>query len=160
MGKLILILGKICSGKSRYAERLKKEGALVFSSDELIKAAYPVCPMEQFFEIEKRLRKYLFFKAVDGVRCGATVALDFGFWNRAEREKLNEYLISRNVEYEWHYISITENTWDKNIKKRNGEIESGRADAYYIEDGKRAFYDRLFEEPTSEFIHVTVMNNW
>ncbi|MBQ7307337.1 MAG: AAA family ATPase, partial [Clostridia bacterium] len=66
MAKIILICGKICSGKTYYANKIKeKERAVILSTDE---ATFDLINNEQgeFYNIfDERLNKYLRKKAVE-----------------------------------------------------------------------------------------------
>ena len=64
MGKVYLICGKICSGKSYYAKALKeKYNAVILSTDE----ATEIC------------------------KAGANVILDWGFWTKENRSDISAY---------------------------------------------------------------------
>ncbi|MDE6745031.1 MAG: ATP-binding protein, partial [Oscillospiraceae bacterium] len=57
--KVILICGKICSGKSFYAERLRKEhGAVMLSVDEITLSLFGQHIGEKHDEICERTQKY------------------------------------------------------------------------------------------------------
>ena len=72
MGKVILLCGKICSGKSYYSRKLRDElKAVIISPDE---ATYDLLNNEQgeFYDIfSKRLIKYLTKKVGEIAQAGA-----------------------------------------------------------------------------------------
>ena len=91
MAKVILICGKIASGKSYFADKLKKENnAVILSCDELFKMIFKDDQGEKHDEITKRIREYIYKKSVEIVRAGTDVILEFGFWSRENRKCVSE----------------------------------------------------------------------
>jgi predicted kinase len=91
MAKVILICGKIASGKSCFADKLKKENnAVILSCDELFKMIFKDDQGEKHDEITKRIREYIYKKSVEIVRAGTDVILEFGFWSRENRKCVSE----------------------------------------------------------------------
>lgn len=149
MGKVYLICGKICSGKSCYAKSLKKKcNAVILSTDE---ATYDLIANEQgeFYErFAQRVNDYLKKKAVEICKAGANVILDWGFWSRANRIEISAYLQSCDIGYEWHYIDVDEDTWNRNIKERNKRIEEGNGGSdFYVDEGLLNKLLSMFEMP-------------
>ena len=93
MGKVYLICGKICSGKSYYAKSLKeKHTAVILSTDE---ATYDLIANEQgeFYNIfAQRVNDYLKKKAVEICKAGANVILDGGSDFYVDEGLLNKLL--------------------------------------------------------------------
>ena len=87
MAKVIAICGKICSGKSYYANQIKNElKAVILSTDE---ATFDLIDNEQgeFYDaFADRVNKYLMKKAVEIVKAGCNVILDWGF-GQGKKEK-------------------------------------------------------------------------
>ena len=143
MAKVISLCGKICAGKSTLARRLRNElPAVVLGSDELTLAipfehdvVYPV------------VRDYMMRKAVEIVRAGANVVMDFGFWSRADREHAKAFFAEAGVELEWHYVSVTDGEWKRNIAVRNEKVRSGKENGYFVDEGLMQKCLALFEEP-------------
>ena len=64
MAKVIMTCGKICSGKSTYAEKLRKEsGAVVLSIDELMTAVLGRELGDIHDEYVRHCEQYLYKKA-------------------------------------------------------------------------------------------------
>ena len=107
MAKVILICGKICSGKSYYARKLKeKEHAVILSRDEM---TYELINNEQgeFYNIfSERVNHYLRKKTVEIVHAGANVILDWGFWTNKGRKEISKFFKQNDVSYEWHYMAL------------------------------------------------------
>lgn len=156
MGKVYLICGKICSGKSFYARTLKeKYNAVILSTDE---ATFDLIENEQgeFYNIfAKRVNGYLRKKAVEICDAGANVILDWGFWTKAERMEISDYLKSHNISYEWHYVDVTDEVWKENIRERNLKVQEGNGGSdFYVDDGLLKKVTSLFEIPTKEEIDI------
>ena len=124
MAKAILICGKICSGKTWYANRLRdKNNAVILSTDEV---TYDLIDNEQgaFYDrFAKRVNLYLRKKAAEIVHAGTDVILDWGFWTRESRREMCAFLSAQGVAYEWHYIDIADENWEKNIAERNSRTD-------------------------------------
>jgi len=161
MGKVILICGKICSGKTHYANKIKeKENAVILSTDEV---TYDLIDNEQgkfYDEFCIKVNKYLKKKTVEFVKAGCNVILDWGFWSFDERKEISEYFKSNSISYEWHYIDITDEQWKRNIAERNKRIEecNDKTD-FYVDEGLFQKIISKFEEPSKEEIDVWYQPN-
>ena len=150
MSKVILICGKICSGKSFYANQLKRrESAVVLSTDEV---TYDLTGNEQgegYDAFAKRVNAYLMKKAAELAAVGCCVILDWGFWTRKEREEATLYFRSRDVNTEWHYIDIEDEAWFQNIAQRNEKILAGEGGSdFYVDEGLLNKVKSKFETPS------------
>ena len=157
MAKVTIICGKICCGKSTYAERLRAERrAVLLSIDEIMLAMFGQYVGDKHDEYVERTEKYLFNKSVEIVGSGIDVVLDWGLWTKEEREYAKEFYQSRNIECELHYIDISDEIWEERRNKRNEAVLMGEADAYYIDDNLAAKFGAIFEPPTEEEIDVWI----
>lgn len=153
MAKVILICGKICSGKSYYANELKKkENAVILSTDEV---TYDLTENEQgenYDRFAQKVQKYLMKKTVEFVKTGCNIILDWGFWNHIERKSITDYFTLNNIKTEWHYIDIDDDEWEKNIIKRNRRITEGKnhSDFYINEDLQKKMLSKWEKPDTSE----------
>ena len=84
------------------------------------------------------------------------MVLDWGFWMKEERDYAREFYNSRNIECEFHYIDIGDETWRARLKKRNSAILAEKTSAYYVDDNLAAKFGDLFEKPSKEEIDVWV----
>lgn len=137
MAKVYLICGKICSGKSYYSKKLKKQiNGVILSPDE---ATYDLINNEQgeFYNIfVDRLIKYLDKKAVEIVKAGADVIYERGLWSKTERESTKHYFQNNGIEYELHYIHVSDEVWHKQINERNKKcIEGNGGSDFYLDEG-------------------------
>lgn len=157
MPKVILICGKICSGKSTYAEqvRIQKQAALL-SVDEITLALFGQYCGDKQDEYVERTKKYLFDKSLELIEVGINVVLDWGFWMKKERDCAKEFYEARNIECEFHYIDISDKTWKARLTKRNSAIPAEETGAYFVDDNLAAKFDLLFETPRRDEIDVWV----
>lgn len=156
MAKVIAICGKICSGKTYYAKELKqKENAVILSTDE---ATWELIENEQGEFYDKfclKVNNYLRKKAIDIVNAGCNVILDWGFWTKKDRNEIKEYYKNNNIKLELHYIDITEDDWENNIKMRNEKIENGEnKQDFFVTEGLKEKVIKLFEIPDIKEIDV------
>ncbi len=161
MAKIILICGKICSGKTCYAKQLQeKMNAVILSTDE---ATYDLIENEQgaFYDVfAQKVNLYLRKKAVEIAKAGANVILDWGFWTKENRSEISAYLKMHAVKYEWHYIDIDEERWKKNIHERNTRIEQGQSGPdFYVNEGLLKKVISNFIEPEPEEMDVIYVPN-
>jgi predicted kinase len=158
-GKVILICGKIGSGKSHYAEQMKsKMNALLLSCDELTQTLFPSGLGEQHDEMTARIKAYLYQKAKEAADAGVDTILEFGFWSRQEREEVSALFASAGVDFEWHYVYVSDEDWRENIKERNQSIQDGASRGYYVDEGLMKKHQSLFEEPGRNEVSVWYSN--
>lgn len=114
MAKVILICGKICCGKTTYSQKLCSENnAVLLSVDEITLALFGQHCGDKHDEYVERTEKYLLSKSLELIQMDINVVLDWGFWTKAERESVKEFYKSRNIECEFHYIDISDETWNE-----------------------------------------------
>ena len=156
MAKIIAICGKICCGKSYYANQIKdKENAVILSCDELTKILFDNNLGDKHDEMSKRIWNYLLQKAVDIVNTNTNVILDWGFWSKQDRQFISDYFKSRKIICEWHYIDIDYNSWNKNIEERNKRILEGKGGSdYYLDAGLMKKLLSMWQEPSKEEIDI------
>lgn len=149
LGKVILICGKIGSGKTTYANKLAKQlNAVNISQDELMLGLFGA---ELYDNEPKKYEKYcakvedyVKLKAGEAAKAGAIVICENGFWSRSERDELRKFYADMGVECELHYIDISEKQRLQNIKDRNEEIQQGKLHFYLTDDND---INHFFEIP-------------
>lgn len=157
MAKVIMTCGKICSGKSTYAARMrKKHNAVLLSIDEIMLAMFGQYVGEMHDEYVARAEKYLFGKSLEIIESGINVVLDWGVWTKSERSEAREFYKSRGIDYELHYIDVSDEVWRERIAKRNDSISKGELDAYYVDENLAAKFGAIFEPPSTDEIDVRV----
>ncbi len=159
MAKVILICGKICSGKTFYCKNiLQKQNAVLLSCDEIESQIFHHSLGEKHDAVAVDIKKYLHKKAVDIVSAGCNVSLDWGFWTKEERNNVSRFYRSKGVEYEWHYVDVTDEIWAQNILSRNEAVASGKSDDYYADEGLLNKLKASFEIPSHDEIDVWYVN--
>ena len=157
MAKVILICGKICSGKSTYAEQLRTENkAVLLSIDEIMLAMFCFYVGDKHDEYVEKTEKYLFDKSLEIIENGINVILDWGFWTKDERIFAKKFYSARGIEHEFHYIDISDEIWKARLDKRNRAVEAGEAMAYPIDDNLAAKFGAIFEMPDRDEIDIWV----
>lgn len=157
MAKAILICGKIASGKSWYCRGLlEKSPALLLSVDEITGRIFGNSLGEAHDLVCEKIQAYLLDKAVEAVRAGADVILDWGFWTQKDRRTSAEFFRRRRVPVEWHYISVADAVWRENIALRNAAVLAGEDPSYYVDEGLLQKLQGLFEPPEPEEMDVII----
>ena len=157
MSKVILVCGKICCGKSTYAERLRIENkAVLLSVDEIMLALFGLYAGDKHDEYVDKTKKHLLDKSVEIIETGISVILDWGFWKKDERTYVKEFYSAKNIEHEFHYIDISDEVWRARLNKRNSAVSAGEANAYIVDDNLAAKFNAIFEMPDKKEIDVWV----
>lgn len=157
MAKVFLICGRICSGKSTYAQQIReKYNAVLLSVDEIMLSIFGQYVGEKHDEYCENLQHYLYDKSLELIETGINVILDWGFWQKDEREYAKKFYKDRSIECELHYIDIPDSVWKERIRERNDAVSDGRAEAYYVDENLAAKFGAMFEPPVNEEIDVFV----
>jgi len=159
LGKVILICGKICSGKTTYAKNIaKNENAVILSVDELMLTLFGQYVGEKHDEMAEKTEKYLYKKSIELISNGLNVILDWGFWTREERIIATKYYANMGIKAEWHYIEIDDITWKNYMEKRNNAIINNEQEFYYIDENIAKKFWNIFEEPEPNEMDVWYKN--
>lgn len=147
--RVILLIGRLCSGKSTYARQLvAEENAVLLSADELMQTLFPQGAGESHDLYARRCRAYLYHQARQLASQGMLPLMDFGFWSRSMRQEAAEAL--SGLELDWRYLDVPQEEWHARITRRNAAIEAGLTGEYYVDEGLLAKCEALFEAPTQE----------
>lgn len=146
--KIILLIGKICCGKTTYAKSLPE--TMLISCDQLMQTMFPGGCGEHHDMLAARARGYLLNLAGQCAEAGVTPVVDFGFWTPALRREAIDAL--EGFELDWRYLNIPQDEWARRIAKRNAAIEAGQGDPsdYFVDEGLLAKVNSLFVPPTQE----------
>ena len=157
MAKVMIMCGKICSGKSTHSNKLKAENhAVILSVDEITLALFGQGAGEKHDYYVEKLEEYLYQKSLDIIEAGINVILDWGFWTKNERAYARHFYGSRDIEYEFYYIDIDDGEWNRRLEQRNREIVEHRSNAYLVDSGLAAKFGAIFEKPDRSEIDVWV----
>lgn len=155
MAKVILICGKICCGKTTYSEQIReKENAVILSVDEIMLSIFGQHTGEKHDEYANNTQKYLFDKSIEFVNAGVSVILDWGFWNKENRDKAKEFYKSHGINTQMHYIDICDETWKQRLSYRNAKVEAGETGAYFVDENLANKFAAIFETPDKDEIDV------
>ena len=153
MPKVILICGKICCGKSTYAEKIRIENnAVLLSVDEIMLAVFGQHAGDKHDEYCDNLQKYLFEKSLEIIKIGRDVILDWGFWQKEKRDFAKEFYRQRKVPCELHYIDVSGEAWRQRLEKRNSAVSAGETNAYYVDENLAEKFNSIFEPPNEDEI--------
>lgn len=159
MARVILICGKIASGKTFYCQRLMENTQSAYgtplvrlSLDELTTRIGDLGELHD--RVSAAAQAYLLDRAADIVRAGVDVILDWGFWTRARRQEASQFFRERGIAVQWHYIHVSEARWKENIQKRNAAVLAGESSDYFVDEGLKQKLLAAFEEPGREEIDV------
>ena len=157
MAKVILICGKICSGKTTYAHRLAKERrAVLLSVDALMLTLFGQHCGDMHDTYAARTKEYLLARALELLDADIDVILDWGPWTRSGRAELREYFTARGISFELHAIEISDDLWRARLAKRNAAVESGEVTAYYVDENLAAKFAFRYEAPEAGEIDVLI----
>ena len=156
MAKIILLCGKICSGKTFYANQIKdKENAIVLSVDELTFYMFDNKKGENYIDLTRRAINYFKEKSLDIVNKGVNVILDIGLWNSNQRAEIKRFFDEKGVYIELHYIYVDDESWEKNIKERNRRIDKGDKEMdFYVTETLKEKMLKFWEEPAEDEVDV------
>lgn len=157
MAKVMMTCGKLCSGKSTYARKLKDEtGAVILSMDELMLALFPEGAGEKHDIYVKRTEQYLLNQSLQILETGTDVILDWGLWTREQRERIRAFYTAHSIQNEIYYLRIPDEEWARRIQKRNAKKQEGESSGYYVDEGLLRKFNRIFEEPSAEETDVII----
>ena len=95
MPKVIMTCGKLCSGKTTYAKKKKKEGKdVILSIDEIMLTVFGQDAGEKHDDYVAKAQEYLYKKSLELIGSGTDVILDWGFWTKAERDRARKFYSS------------------------------------------------------------------
>jgi len=149
LAHIILLCGKICSGKTYWAHRYQEQHNAVLLNVDEITTIFPDLG-ELHDPVTAKLRRYLLEKAKDICLAGVTVILDWGFWKKNDRDETDSFFSSVNCPVQWVYLEPEPETWNQYRLARKKEIRKGRSDVYDLDEGLLRKLESLFEAPDKE----------
>ena len=148
MPEVILLCGRVCSGKTTYAKRLAREKRAVrLNADELMKPLFGEYLGDRHEEVLDQVVGLLLEKAAECYGCGVSVILDPGFWQRGMRERANRFFAQRGIRPRWQYLQLEEAEWRRRIAARNAQVAAMGSQADYLIDENII---RKFTDPRDE----------
>jgi Predicted kinase len=158
MSEIILCCGKICSGKSTFADYLESNcDYFSFSADKWMLHLYGQIENRDEFEIKLEKCKSLILElSTSLLKKGKNVVLDYGFWTKVERQKYKCYFDSIKIKSTIVYFPISSNEQIAHMIKRN-EHKSLSQYTFSIKDINEL--DSKFEEP-DESIDIEYLDDY
>lgn len=159
MSCVYILIGKVASGKTHYANKLAKENGVVpLSNDDLILTMFDSCLGDKHDEITSRASLYLFGVAKKLYEMGISSSLDFGFWSKESRISAKEFFEKNNIKTKTMYFNPDDSVRKQRLMARNKSLLNSPKREYIIEgellerlDGKfiepdRAEYDEIISD--------------
>jgi len=158
MGKVILVCGKIGSGKTTYAKKLAEQlHAVIITQDELMYGLFGTQlyhnDRERYYKYAAWVEEFVKHKSGQAARAGAIVICENGFWPIWQRNEWREFYANMGVTCELHYIDTSEEQRIINVKKRNDAILRKECYESFMEE-KDILHD--FDIPSNDEIDVRV----
>ncbi|NCC21007.1 MAG: ATP-binding protein [Alphaproteobacteria bacterium] len=138
---LYLIHGYIGAGKTTFAKKLEAEtNALRFTEDEWIVRLYGHNPDSSVFnDLEARVKALITDLAVNLLKNGQSVILDFGFWKRSERDFWRKTAKELGADVRLYNVSAPA---DEMKRRTVARTENGKGEELFIDENA---FDTLLE---------------
>ena len=148
MAKVMLLCGKICSGKTTYCNRLReKERAVLLSCDEVESRLFHQSLGDRHDAVAADIKGYLRQKAAEIAAAGCNVVLDWGFWTRQSRSAARAFFREAGVPCRLYYLEIDDAALRCNIAHRNARVRRGETRDYFVDEGLFQKMKARFEAP-------------
>lgn len=144
--KILILCGKIASGKTTYALNYKKEHpAIILSVDEVMLKLYDGCLKDAHNETASRILDYFLTLIPDCLNQNISCILDYGFWTKKERQTLIDKITQLHLPYEMIYVTCKDEERIKRLAKRNQLNLSKQGRQYIIQEDLLRKFDQKFE---------------
>jgi predicted kinase len=145
-GRLTIMVGLPASGKTTTAGQMAADrGALRLTPDEWMIPLFGQDFRDDAYERRRDvLEGRLISVAIDVLRAGVDVVLDFGCWSRAERNGLRHLAAAVGAECEIFYLTASEEEQSRRVRER---WEHAPHTTFLITDEDLARWAVLFEAP-------------
>lgn len=149
-----LIVGNTGSGKSTYANRLRKETrGVVFTLDQWNKTLFLPDKKEDdglawFLERIERAEAVMLDLILQLEGAGVDVILDLGLSKKEHREKFRRFARANHMEVKMHFLDIPQTVRRERVLKRN--LEKGETFQFEVSEDDFQFMEGWFEKPTEE----------
>lgn len=143
---LVLICGLPGSGKTTLAKKFTKEmPAVRFCPDDWMRDL-DISLWEGSFR--DKLEKRFWILSKELLDLGQNVILEFGFWEKPERDKKLQEARALDANVELHYLDVPLDEIISRLKTRGDEADQG------LIDGKIHEYSKSFERPKTEELQL------
>jgi len=122
-----LIHGYLGAGKTTFARRLEREiSAIRFTHDEWMQRLYgDDPPAQEFAELAGRVSSLMEDQWRRCLAIGVDVILDFGFWSRAERDRLRASIVACGSNVRLYRLACPDSVAWERIQARNASLDRG-----------------------------------
>ena len=144
---LHILCGKMASGKSTLAKKLKEEhSAILISEDTWLARLYEneINTFEDYIKHTKSLRAVLFEHIVDLLRKDIDVVLDFSANTMRQRLWFRKIFEEANVDHTLHYVVASDELCKKQLLERSKELPKGTK---FTTEEEFDMITQYFEEP-------------
>ncbi len=157
---ILLLCGKVGSGKTFYADRLDSSGDFFkLSCDDLMLTLFDSCiGPDRHADMLSRCKEYLAGVALRLLNTGRNVVLDYGFWSFKERQENVRFFSSAGHKVHIIYFDTDRKTAVNNLNARNTFLRTEGVRGYIIDDNMKSFFDSKFEDPLPEEGAVTAFS--
>ncbi len=149
---LIVMVGLPACGKTTLARRLQAErGALRLTPDEWMKPLFDDSEADGKRDV---LEGRFVWLALDALRAGVDVVLDFGVWSRNERSALRALAADAGARSELVYLAVAIDEQLDRIRSRN---ELDPSNSFDISESDLRHFATFFEEPDNDELEGTAI---
>lgn len=144
MGGLILLCGKPASGKTTLANYLAENHKVItFSADKMMLKLFGEIEDRAVFEDRLKFCKHFIYNNTeDLLKNNVSVALDFGFWTKQERDEVKrKFAMFKTIIV---YLNADEETLKARVENRNKNLKDTE---YFMDNVTYKFLCSMFEEP-------------
>lgn len=142
---LFVMVGLPACGKTTLARRLQVErGALRLTPDEWMKPLFADSEADGKRDV---LEGRFVWLALDALRAGVDVVVDFGVWSRDERSALQALAADVGARSELVYLAVT---IDEQLDRIRGRNELDPSNSFDISESDLRQFATLFEEPDND----------
>ena len=155
MTTLHLMVGLPCSGKTTLAKRLEvKLGALRLTPDEWHRFLYGQdATQPEHDDRHEKIEALQWKVAASALQRGLDVILDFGLWQRIERQVFRQHATALGAKTKIHFLDVPFEELLERLDARNKQISG---DVTYIPLSMMNGYLPQFEAPDAEELALNV----
>lgn len=149
--EVYMLCGLTGSGKSTFAAKLVGQGLTKLSLDESMRERYGRVgvdfPGEKYRELEQGVNRDLKQELIGLLAAGQSVVLDYGFWERSNRNHFKQLIEEHGGTWQLLYFKADKDTLLERLEQRN---ERNDANAIYVTPTMLDDFIARFEEPQDE----------
>ena len=150
--EVVLLCGLAGSGKTRYAERLERQGYVRLSIDEELWAAFGRYgvdyPPERYGELSDVVERRQRDRLASLIASRSDVVVDNSFWKRRDRDDYKALIEAGGGRWRLVYLRVPAHELRRRLQLRSVRFDANAA--FPIDDALFARYLDVFEEPVDE----------